>query len=146
MSWVRARAYRDALFLLDRLHDQLEVDVAELNRLPAGTRDGLTFEVVRQIHSIVKIMIRTEDAHASDRAEEAVRLFPQDHLVMGSGMTAGQHHAFPIIGWWDMKSDSEKWSLADKDRPGKPIERITQDILEPYLFGRERLRNRPATP
>lgn len=141
MSWVRARAYRNGLFLLGQLHEQIKSDVEALNALPADARNGLTFSVDRHPFTIVKVM-----AHSADGvAKEAVRLFPHDRLVMISGMIAGQHHAFPVIGWWGMKSDSEKWSLADCDRPGKTIERITQDILEPYLFGRERLRKRSVT-
>ena len=30
-----------------------------------------------------------------------------------------------------MKSNSEKWSIVDTDRPAKSLDRITQDILEP---------------
>ena len=48
ISWVRARAYKNGQFLLERLLSQVASDVHEANRLPVDARQNRRFHIERR--------------------------------------------------------------------------------------------------
>ena len=123
MSWIRARAYKDSRFLLERLLSQVASDVHEFNKLPSSTRRGLTFTLHRD----------GRDTFLVKCPYDSVRFIAGIHEV--SVIRGPLRTCVEVKANWDAKERSERWLLVEN--PDKPLtlEELSKCLLESFFFG-----------
>lgn len=129
MSWVKARAYRDGQFLLERLFSQVASDVHEVNRLPAKLRFNYTFGVLRKPDAPVRFSVTCKQGETYGGAV----LF-----VAGSdSVSVVRHHAFgtkSVACRWDDDAGEERWFDQAVPDVVHSVSEMSEYLLEAFYF------------
>ena len=133
MNWVKARAYDNGQFLLERLLSQVASDIHEANRLPADARRHRRFHIERQAERFSVYCSAAGDTF------DIATFSAQSKRVYVTGVLHGDHYAWMLSAQWDASAMEERWHVrpalgqGDFDQP-RSISEACREILERLMF------------
>ena len=131
MSWVRAGAYKNGQFLLERLLSQVASDVHEANRLPLDVRQNRRFHIERKPDRFDVCCTVGMESFA------IVHFFAEVAKVRCGGMRMGVLHEAELAAEWDADAEEERWSIQRPSQPpevDRSIAEVSREVLERFMF------------
>ena len=133
MKWVKARAYRDGNFLLERLFSQVASDVHEVNKLPASLRHNCRLKILREATARGRFSVFwVAEQGLSDPSDQMLFIAQPDYVAVVQGR--GQSK-LRVSGSWDEDTKAEQWFDVDQgDQTTYSTEGISRHLLESFFF------------
>ena len=133
MSWVRARAYENGQFLLERLLSQVTSNIHEANRLPADARRHRTFHIKRQADRFSVFCTAAGDTF------DIVTFSAQSKRVYVRGDLHGDFYTWMLSARWDAGAKEEQWHVQPAHEHADPdnhwtISEACRETLERLMF------------